>query len=60
MMMVNFLDHVGRRLDDRVAVGTSLFLYDLTEKSPAPGAFDGHIPRFPPGGVDDCPFFTNI
>lgn len=29
-LMVDFLDHVGRRIDDRVARGTFLYLYDLS------------------------------
>jgi hypothetical protein len=32
-LMVDYLDHVGTRLDDRVARGTSLYLFDLATPS---------------------------
>ncbi|HEU4562185.1 MAG TPA: glycosyltransferase family 39 protein [Longimicrobium sp.] len=43
-MMMDFLDHVGRRLDDRVAVGASVYLYDLREANSKPGPFRYEVP----------------
>lgn len=45
-LMLRFLDHIGRRLDDRVAIGTSLYLYDLREENVKPGRFPELIPTF--------------
>jgi hypothetical protein len=46
--MVRFLDRIGRRLDDRVSVGVSLYLYDLRPGSAKPGQFEMSIPEIRP------------
>jgi hypothetical protein len=48
------LDHVGRRLDDQVSVGASLYLYDLARKGADPGPFSAQVPEFPPDPALDC------
>lgn len=45
-LMLSFLDFIGKRLDDRVSTGVSLFLYDLREMNTSPGRFSVQIPRF--------------
>ena len=53
-LMLRYLDHVGRRLDDRVSVGTSLYLYDLTPGPVDPGTFTARVPTFPYDASMDC------
>jgi hypothetical protein len=53
-VIVGFLDHVGRRLDDRVAVGARMYLYDLAPPGPPPGPYSFAVPRFPPNVAMDC------
>lgn len=43
-LMLSYLDHVGRRLDDQVAVGTSLYLYDVTPSATEPAPFQPRTP----------------
>jgi hypothetical protein len=43
-LMLRYLDHVGRRLDDQVAVGTSLYLYDVTPSAVEPAPFQPRTP----------------
>lgn len=49
-----FLDHVGRRLDDRVAVGAGVYLYDLRVENTRPGTFTYPIPVMHPDPALDC------
>jgi hypothetical protein len=53
-LMLSYLDHVGRRLDDQVSVGASLYLYDLTARSPEPPPFRASIPAFQHDVALDC------
>lgn len=46
--MLSFLDHIGRRLDDRVSVGVSLYLYDLSAGNRKPGPFQLRVPQIRP------------
>jgi hypothetical protein len=52
VFMVNFLEHVGRRLDDRVTIGAALYLYDLRPR--ATGPFSARIPHLPLDPGMDC------
>lgn len=56
LMMTDYLEHVGTRLDDRVATGASLYLFELSTDSPR-GGFADRLPEFAPGEVDNCAFF---
>lgn len=53
-LMVQYLEHVGRRLDDQVAIGTSLYLYDLSRPFAQAGPFSARIPAIPPSIALDC------
>lgn len=53
-LMLSVLDHVGRRLDDQVSVGASLYLYDLTPRAPEPPPFRAQVPTFAPDPALDC------
>jgi hypothetical protein len=53
-LITGFLDFVGRRLDDRVAVGASLYLYDLRPGPRAPGRFTLRVPPLPRDPAMDC------
>ncbi|HEX8904863.1 MAG TPA: glycosyltransferase family 39 protein, partial [Longimicrobiaceae bacterium] len=53
-LMLAFLDHLGRRMDDRVAVGASLYLYDLRPEMARPGQFTAAIPDFPRDPAVSC------
>ncbi len=53
-LMVDFLDHVGRRLDARVSIGAALYLYDLREEHTKPGRFEIQVPRWPYDLALDC------
>ena len=53
-LMVDYLDRVGRRLDDRVAVGASLYLYDLRPGNARPGPFSARVPKFKYDASLDC------
>jgi len=52
--MLRFLDHIGRRIDDRVSVGASIYLYDLREENLKPGPFREQVPRMPAVPALDC------
>ena len=53
-MMLSFLDHIGKRLDDRVAIGASLYLYDLRPRHTKPGAFQAEGRNYPYDLALDC------
>ncbi|HEX6750518.1 MAG TPA: glycosyltransferase family 39 protein [Longimicrobium sp.] len=53
-LIVGFLEHVGRRLDDQVAVGASLYLYDLRPGPSDPGPFSIAVPPLPRDPAMDC------
>jgi hypothetical protein len=52
--MLGFLDHIGQRLDDRVAVGAGVYLYDLREQNTKPGPFRVTIPPMRADPALDC------
>jgi hypothetical protein len=49
-----FLDHLGKRLDDRVAVGAGVYLYDLSPANATPGPFTYPVPVMRPDPALDC------
>lgn len=49
-----FLDHLGRRVDDRVAVGAGVYLYDLRAENLKPGPFTYPVPVMRPDPALDC------
>ncbi|HEX8241884.1 MAG TPA: hypothetical protein VF541_00255 [Longimicrobium sp.] len=51
-LVVAVLEHLGRRLDDRVSVGASLYLYDLRQGRQAPFTFP--VPPLPQDPAMDC------
>jgi len=51
--MLGFLDHVGRRVDDRVSVGAGVYLYDLTARG-EPGPYPLAVPAFVRDPGMDC------
>lgn len=53
-LILSYLDHVGRRLDDQVSVGASLYLYDATRQGAEPAPFSARIPEFAPDPALDC------
>jgi hypothetical protein len=53
-LMVEYLEHVGERLDDRVSVGASIYLYDLRPGHGQPGRFTAQVPRFRYDAALDC------
>lgn len=53
-LMLTYLSHVGRRLDDQVSVGASLYLYDLSAGDTDPGPFRVTVPEFAPDPAIDC------
>jgi hypothetical protein len=52
-LMVDYLEHVGTRLDDRVARGTFVYLFDLTPK-PDVQPFSARIPVIPVAVEEGC------
>jgi hypothetical protein len=46
-LMLTYLDHVGRRLDDQVAIESSLYLYDLSRPFGRAGPFPLPVPTNP-------------
>jgi hypothetical protein len=57
LMMTDYLEHVGTRLDDRVSVGAELYLFDLSANRPR-GGFADRLPEFEASEVDNCAFFN--
>jgi hypothetical protein len=52
--MLAYLDHVGRRLDDRVSVGAAVYLYDLREMNTRPEPFRAALPRLRSDPAQEC------
>lgn len=52
--MLDFLDHFGTRLDDRVARGSALFLYDPRAPAPNAGSYLPRIPRIVASIEEGC------
>ena len=53
-VIVGFLDHVGRRVDARVAVGARMYLYDLGARAAPPAPYTIAVPRLPYTPAMDC------
>lgn len=54
-LMLGYLDHLGKQIDDRVSHGVSVYLFDLTAPPTKVGPFPGKPPTFPPSMVEmDC------
>jgi len=52
--MLSFLDHIGKRIDDRVSVGAGVYLYDLSEQNLKPGPFRVQVPPLHTTPALDC------
>jgi 4-amino-4-deoxy-L-arabinose transferase-like glycosyltransferase len=53
-LMSGYLEHVGRRLDDQVSFGTTVYLYDLRPGEAEPGRFQARIPSGPVPAGEGC------
>jgi hypothetical protein len=53
-LMLDWLEHHGRRVDDQVSVGAALYLYDLGAPPAQPGPYRPSIPRAPAGPEHEC------
>lgn len=53
-VIVDFFEHIGNRLDDRVTVGARMYLYDLGAKDPPPGPFRVIVPPLWLDPAMDC------
>jgi hypothetical protein len=52
--MLDYLDHIGQRLDDRVARGTSVYLYDLDPNRATAARYSVRIPEIPQTIEEGC------
>ena len=59
-LMIRFLNHIGRRVDDRIAVGATLYLYDLRQEQTNPGPFNVQVPTPPATPAEGCEFFDAL
>jgi hypothetical protein len=48
------LDHLGKRVDGRMSVGTRVYLYDLSPANATPGPFTYPIPVMRPDPALEC------
>jgi hypothetical protein len=46
-LMMDYLEHMGRRLDDQIAMGASVYLYDLRDAAANPESYRVRIPPIP-------------
>jgi hypothetical protein len=53
-VIMNFFEHIGTRLDDRVTVGARMYLYDLGVQGPPPGPFRVIVPPLWLDPAMDC------
>lgn len=54
-LMLGYLDHMGKQLDDRVSHGASLYLFNLATEPTKPGPWKANPPTFPKSMVEmDC------
>ena len=53
-LMLGYLEHAGRRVDDQVSIGAALYLYDLRLPPARSGPFRARIPRFSPDPALEC------
>jgi len=52
--MISFANYMGRRLDDQVSLGASVYLYDLRPENTTPGPFRARVPKLQPDPGLDC------
>ncbi|HEU0299153.1 MAG TPA: glycosyltransferase family 39 protein, partial [Longimicrobium sp.] len=53
-LMLGYLEHQGRRVDDQVSIGAALYLYDLRQPPARPGPFRARLPRYAPDPALEC------
>lgn len=53
-LMVDFLNHIGRRIDDRVARGTFVYLYDLSYGLEQGSGYRARLPVMPENLEEGC------
>ncbi|HEX6037319.1 hypothetical protein [Longimicrobium sp.] len=53
-LMLGWLEHFGRRVDDQVSVGAALYLYDLRVAGNSPAPYQARIPVAPVGPEHEC------
>ncbi|MFL5384298.1 MAG: hypothetical protein ACJ8GN_17385 [Longimicrobiaceae bacterium] len=53
-LMTSYLDAIGHRLDDRVAIGASLYLYDLADPARARVRLRADVPPLQERALNDC------
>jgi hypothetical protein len=53
-LMLGWLEHAGRRVDDQVSIGAALYLYDLRQPPARTGPYRARIPRYAPDPAREC------
>ena len=53
-LVLDWLEHAGRRADDQVSVGAALYLYDLSAPPARKGPYQPRIPVPPRGPAHEC------
>jgi len=53
-LMISYLDLIGHRIDDRVAIGASLYLYDLSDPARASVRVRADVPPLQQRALNDC------
>ena len=53
-MMTSYLDMIGHRLDDRVSLEASLYLYDFSDPALASRRVGVNVPPLQPRALNDC------
>jgi hypothetical protein len=53
-LILDWMEHAGRRVDDQVSVGAALYLYALGAPPARPGPYRPRIPRAPAGPQHEC------
>jgi hypothetical protein len=53
-LMISYLDFIGRRIDDRVAIGAEIYLYDLSDPARAARRVRAELPPLQQRALHDC------
>ena len=53
-IMLGWMEHAGRRVDDQVSVGAALYLYDLRQPPAHAGPYRAQLSRPAPGPENEC------
>lgn len=53
-LMISYLDYIGRRIDDRVAIGAEIYLYDLSDPARAARRVRADLPPLQQRALHDC------